>query len=101
MTLAPEAPPPVMAAAPGISPPDDVVRLRERMSRMQGGAARRALALHPALTGAVQLRAGGSYEVDGVGLAMALMSGPSQTGSWCAVVGVRDFGVEAAHETGV
>ncbi|MGL4745683.1 MAG: hypothetical protein ACRCXL_15020, partial [Dermatophilaceae bacterium] len=39
--------------------------------------------------------------VDGVGLAMALMSGPSQTGSWCAVVGVRDFGVEAAHETGV
>ncbi|MGL5853412.1 MAG: hypothetical protein ACRCZD_21730 [Phycicoccus sp.] len=101
MTLAPEAAPPVVAAVPGIPLPDDVGRLRERMARMQGGTARRALALHPALTGTVQLRAGGSYEVDGVGLAMALMSGPSQTGSWCAVVGVRDFGVEAAHETGV
>ncbi|MGL5910126.1 MAG: hypothetical protein ACRCZP_08995 [Phycicoccus sp.] len=101
MTLAPEAPPPVVASVPGVSTPDDVGRLRERMARMQGGAARRALALHPAFTGVVQLHAGGSYEVDGVGLAMALMSGPSQTGSWCAVVGVRDFGVEAAHETGV
>ncbi|MGL5818251.1 MAG: hypothetical protein ACRCYR_11850 [Phycicoccus sp.] len=99
MTLAPEAP--LVASVPGVSTPSDVGRLRERMDRMQGGTARRALALHPALTGTVQLRAGGSYQVDGVGLAMALMSGPSRTGSWCAVVGVRDFGVEAAHEVGV
>ncbi|MGL4175156.1 MAG: hypothetical protein ACRCSN_03685, partial [Dermatophilaceae bacterium] len=102
MTSAPPMLPPAsVAAIAGVSTSDDVGRLRERMSRMQGGTTRRALTLHPALTGVVTLRAGGSYEVDGVGLAMALMSGPTRSGSWCAVVGVRDFGVEAAHEVGV
>lgn len=100
MTLIPGTlPPPVAGGGP--SPLDEVARLRERMSRMQGGDARRALALHPALAGVVRLRAGGCYEVDGVALATVLMSEPSRTGSWCAVVGVRDLGVEAAHEAGL
>ena len=34
-------------------------------------------------------------------LALALMAGPSRAGSWCAVVGVTDFGVEAASALGV
>lgn len=55
----------------------------------------------PALAGIVQLQTGGTYQVDGATLAMALMAGPSQAGSWCAVIGVDDFGAEAAAEIGV
>ncbi|WP_435742098.1 hypothetical protein [Nocardioides sp. SYSU DS0663] len=79
----------------------DIDRLRERMQRMQDGVPRRALPTHPALAGLVQLRTGGSYEVDSATLALALMAGPSQAGEWCAVVGVPDFGAEAAAEAGV
>lgn len=61
----------------------------------------REIATHPALAGIVQLRAGGAYAVDGLTLAMALLAGPSQAGEWCAVVGVDDFGVEAAAELGI
>lgn len=79
----------------------EIDRLRERMQRMQDGVPRRPLPTHPALGGLVQLRAGGSYEVDSATLALALMAGPSQAGEWCAVVGVPDFGAEAAAEVGV
>lgn len=79
----------------------EIDRLRERMQRMQGGVPRRPLPTHPALGGLVQLRTGGSYEVDSATLALALMAGPSQAGEWCAVVGVPDFGVEAAAEVGI
>jgi hypothetical protein len=71
------------------------------MSRMQDGLPRLPLETHPALSGLVQLRAGGTYAVDSATLALALMAGPSRTGSWCAVVGVSDFGAEAASALGV
>src|SRR6478609_4989430 len=71
------------------------------MERMHDGVPRMELATHPALAGLVQLRAGGSYAVDSSTLALALMAGPSRAGSWCAVVGVTDFGVEAASALGV
>lgn len=61
----------------------------------------REIATHEALADVVQLRAGGAYVVDGLPLAMALMAGPSRSGEWCAVVGVDDFGAEAAAELGV
>jgi hypothetical protein len=80
---------------------DEISRLRERMQRLQGGVPRLPLQTHPALAGIVQLQAGGSYQVDGATLAMALMAGPSQAGSWCAVIGVDDFGAEAAVELGI
>ncbi|PSK96625.1 hypothetical protein CLV30_1255 [Haloactinopolyspora alba] len=55
-------------------------------------------ALRPVLPG---LRRGQVVTVDGVGaLALALMAGPSQAGSWCAVVGVPDLGVPAASGMG-
>lgn len=79
----------------------EIDRLRERMQRMQDGVPRRPLPTHPALGGLVQLRTGGSYEVDSATLALALMAGPSRAGEWCAVVGVPDFGAEAATEVGV
>lgn len=68
---------------------------------MQDGMPRLPLETHPALAGLVQLRAGGSYAVDSASLALALLAGPSRSGSWCAAVGVRDFGAEAARALGV
>jgi hypothetical protein len=85
----------------------EIDRLRERISRLQGrpGEAGRALDTHPALAGIVQLRAGGTYQVapdhGGAGLALALLAGPSAVGGWGAVVGMPDFGVEAAAGLGV
>jgi hypothetical protein len=82
-------------------------RLRERISRLQGrpGEAARPLDTHPALAGIVQLRAGGTYQVapeyGGAGLALALLAGPSAVGGWGAVVGMPDFGAEAAAGLGV
>jgi hypothetical protein len=82
-------------------PADTIAQLRARMERMHDGVPRMELATHPALAGLVQLRAGGSYSVDSATLALALMAGPSRAGSWCAVVGVADFGAEAASALGV
>lgn len=54
--------------------------------------------LRPVLPG---LRRGQVVQVDGVGaLAYALMAGASAAGSWCAVVGVPEFGVPSAAAMG-
>jgi hypothetical protein len=85
----------------------DLDRLRERMRRMEGGLGgpgdlgRPELESLPGLSQVLRLRAGGSYQVDGASLALALLAGPSRGGAWCAVVGVDDFGAEAAAELGV
>jgi hypothetical protein len=85
----------------------EIDRLRERIGRLQGrpGEAARPLDTHPALAGVVQLRAGGTYAVapayGGAALALALLAGPSATGGWGAVVGMTDFGAEAAAGLGV
>lgn len=71
------------------------------MARLHDGVPRLPLETHPALAGLVQLRAGGSYAADSATLAMVLMAGPSTAGSWCAVVGVGDFGAEAASALGI
>ena len=78
-----------------------VQQLRERIRGMQDGVPRVPIATLPALADLVQLRTGGSYEVDSASLAMALLAAPSQAGAWSAVVGAEDFGVEAAAERGV
>ena len=76
-------------------------QLRDRIRGMQDGVPRIPLATHPALVDLVQLRTGGSYEVDSASLAMALVAAASQAGAWSAVVGAEDFGVEAAAEMGL
>src|SRR3954453_23037450 len=78
-----------------------VQQLRDRIRGMQDGVPRVPIATHPALADLVQLRTGGSYEVDSAGLAMALIAAASQAGAWSAVVGAEDFGAEAAAEMGV
>lgn len=78
-----------------------VQQLRDRIRGMQDGVPRLPVATPPALAELVQLRTGGSYQVDSASLAMALLAAPSQQGAWSAVVGAADFGVEAAAEMGV
>lgn len=57
--------------------------------------------LAPLLPGGA-LKAGVAYALpDSLTLAMLLMAGPSAAGGWCAVIGVPDFGVEAAAGFGV
>jgi hypothetical protein len=80
---------------------DTIAELRGKMARLENGVPRLSLETHPALAGLVQLRAGGSYSVDSASLALTLLAGPSRAGGWCGVVGVDDFGAEAAHALGV
>ncbi len=48
------------------------------------------------------LKQGASYSVEGsLTLLMALLAGPSAAGSWCGVVGVPEFGIEAAAGFGI
>jgi len=48
------------------------------------------------------LRAGGAYALGRSGaLLAALLAAPSAAGIWCAVVGIPEFGVEAARDAGV
>lgn len=48
------------------------------------------------------LKQGAAYSVDGsMSLAMGLLAGPSADGAWCGVVGVPEFGAEAASGLGI
>lgn len=48
------------------------------------------------------LQRGASYAVsNSTTLAMAMLAGPSAAGTWCAVLGMPDFGVEAAVQLGL
>ena len=80
---------------------DRIAELQQRVQRMQGSAVTRTLDSLPALAGVVRLKTGGAYVVDSPSLAMALMAGPSLAGEWSAVVGVPEFGWEAAADLGL
>ncbi|HEV2929829.1 MAG TPA: hypothetical protein VGW74_14135 [Propionibacteriaceae bacterium] len=75
--------------------------LRQRVLRIQGAGVSRTLESLPALAGVIRLKTGGAYATDSPSLAMALLAGPSQAGEWAAVVGVSDFGLEAAAAYGL
>jgi hypothetical protein len=86
--------------------PDVVRELQARIRGMQRTTLdTRALPTHPALGELLpggSLAAGGVYAVDNsTTLALGLLQGPSAAGSWCAVVGVPDLGVEAAAGLGL
>lgn len=90
--------------APGTS---DVVReLQARIRGMQRATLdTRALPTHPALAELLpggSLTGGGVYAVDNsTTLALGLLQGPSAAGSWCAIVGVPDLGLEAVVGLGL
>ncbi|MGC5223731.1 hypothetical protein ACPW96_14225 [Micromonospora sp. DT81.3] len=84
----------------------DVLRLRAQLERAQG---RRldapVLPAHPALASLLPgggLRTGAAYSLSSsASLLLALLAPPSQAGSWCGVVGMPNFGAEAAESMGV
>ncbi|MCU1569772.1 MAG: hypothetical protein JWR33_513 [Naasia sp.] len=86
---------------------DEKVReLQARIREMQSTRlTTKTLATHPMFSGILpdgMLQAGAAYSVRGsMTLAMAMLSAPSAAGSWCAVVGVPEFGAQAAAAHGI
>ncbi|MDR5700084.1 hypothetical protein [Agromyces aerolatus] len=84
-------------------------RVGELQSRIRGMEARRldskAVPTHPALAAVLpggSLREGTVVQAAGsTSLLMSLLAGPSAAGRWTAVVGLPDFGVEAAARSGI
>src|SRR4051794_27074041 len=89
------------------APPGELVReLQDRIRSMQRTKLdSRELPTVPALSDLLPggaLSAGSAYAVDdSTTLALGLLLGPSRAGSWCAVVGMPDLGVEAAAGLGI
>ena len=99
-----------IAAAPALPDPvadrAQVHELQTRIRQMQGTKLdRRTLQTHPALGPLLPggaLKAGAAYSVHGsTTLVMAMLAGPSAAGAWCGVVGMPDFGAEAAGRFGI
>lgn len=87
-------------------PLETVEQLQARIRRMQGTRLdTRDLPTHPAIASLLPgggLKQGSAYSVErSATLLMALLAGPSAAGSWCGVVGVPEFGVEAAVSYGI
>jgi hypothetical protein len=83
-----------------------VEQLQSRIRQMQATRLdTRLIATHPAIAPLLPgggLKEGATYSVDSsTTLLMALLAGPSAAGSWCGVVGVPEFGVEAAQRFGI
>ena len=87
----------------------DLERIRELKSRIAGMERTRldtrALPTLPAFASLLPggaLQAGGVYSIDGsMTLLMGLLSAASTDGAWCGVVGVPEFGAEAAARFGI
>lgn len=89
-----------------VSPAGDVHRLRAQLERVQGrkldAPVLPALPALAALLPGGGLRAGSAYSIAASSsLLAALLAAPSQAGSWCGVVGMPQFGAEAAEGLGV
>jgi hypothetical protein len=85
---------------------ETVDELQARIRQMQGTRLdTRDLPTHPAIGALLPgggLKQGAAYSVEhSVTLLMALLAGPSAAGSWCGVIGVPEFGVEAAAQYGI
>lgn len=85
---------------------DRVLELQARIRQMQATTLdTRLVPTHPAIAELLPgggLKQGAVYSIDRSSmLIMALLAAPSAAGSWCAVVGVPEFGVEAASRFGI
>ena len=82
------------------------MRLRSQLERVQGRKLDApVLPVHPALASLLPgggLRPGAAYSLPrSTSLLLALLGQPSQSGSWCGVVGMPRLGAEAAEGMGV
>jgi hypothetical protein len=96
-----------LPSAPGVSASTDrVAELQSRITQMQSRTLNSPLipthrAIGKLLPGG-GLQQGSVYSIDpSTMLLMALLAPPSAAGSWCAVIGVPEFGIEAAERFGV
>ena len=85
---------------------DRVRQLQDRISKMQTKKLdEKVIPTHPALAPLLPgggLKQGSTYSIErSATLIMALLAAPSAAGSWCAVVGVPEFGLEAASRFGI
>ena len=85
---------------------EKVQELQSRIRQMQATKLdTRTIPTHPAIASLLPggaLKQGAVYSIDrSAMLLMALLAGPSAAGSWCAIVGVPEFGIEAAQRFGV
>jgi hypothetical protein len=85
---------------------DTVTELKARISSMQATKLdSRSIPTHPALAGLLPgggLQQGAAYSVDSSAmLLMTLLAAPSAAGTWCGIIGMPEFGVEAAQHFGV
>lgn len=86
--------------------PDAVRELQARIRSMQATKLdTRLIPTHPVIAELLPgggLKQGATYSVEhSATLIMALLAGPSAAGSWCGVVGVPEFGIEAASSFGI
>lgn len=90
----------------GAAPVSEIARLRAQLERVQGRKLDApVLPVHPALAPLLPgggLRPGAAYSLPrSTSLLLALLAQPSQSGSWCGVVGMPRLGAEAAEKLGV
>jgi len=83
-----------------------VAELQARIRSMQATKLdSKLIPTHPAIAGLLPgggLQQGAAYSVErSAMLLMTLLAAPSAAGTWCAVVGVPEFGVEAAQHFGI
>ena len=93
-------------AGGGDSASETVRELQARIRRMQAMKLdTRSIPTHSAIAELLPggaLKEGASYSVErSMTLLMVLLAGPSAAGSWCGVVGIPEFGVEAAAAQGI
>ena len=80
--------------------------LRTKIKQLEkSGLGSRLLPTYPALGRLLPhggLQRGATYSVaESSTLAMAMLAGPSAAGAWCAVLGMPEFGIEAAAQLGI
>jgi hypothetical protein len=98
---------PAAATLERVSPDAGAVReLQARIRSMQATKLdTRLVPTHPAIAELLPggaIKQGATYSVEhSATLLMAMLAGPSAAGSWCGVVGVPEFGIEAASSFGI
>ena len=90
-------------AAPALN---TIAELQQRIRSMQATKLdERLIPTHPAIAGLLPgggLKQGSVYSLEtSATLLMALLAAPSQAGAWCGIVGMPEFGVEAAASFGI
>ncbi|MGJ8721414.1 MAG: hypothetical protein ACSHW9_06155 [Salinibacterium amurskyense] len=94
------------AVGGSLSAAERVAELQARIGQMQSRTlSSKLIPTHPVIASLLPgggLQQGSVYSVDSSAmLLMTLLAAPSAAGSWCAVVGVPEFGIEAAQRFGV